>query len=230
MWLNSLNFFLKHACIFCKIPWIWNIIQSKHKILHLYEAPRKPNIRSEFSETLLIGSFRSPPWMDSKDPLADLLPFLSAPHLHSSWLSWKCKIQIQIFPGWPSDFSVWFPSPYFLIVLTCPSLTNWSFSTQEKTSMQSSLLKMHIDHHIAQILNMRKHFVQMIVYETDSRLSDKKKEIRKNTEEIQFENEGTKKISVLSWCHQTANSGILWFSTLSTLLTNKTAYQWWLSP
>ena len=117
--------------------------------------------------------------MDSKDPLADLLPFLSAPHLHSSWLSWKCKIQIQRFPGWPSDFSVWFPSPYFLIVLTCPSLTNWSFSTQEKTSMQSSLLKMHIDHHIAQILNMRKHFVQMIVYETDSRLSDKKKEIRK---------------------------------------------------
>ena len=57
--------------------------------------------------------------------------------------------------------------------------------------------KMHIDHHIAQILNMRKHFVQMIVYETDSRLSDKKKEIRKNTEEIQFGNEGTTKISVL---------------------------------
>ena len=149
--------------------------------------------------------------MDSKDPLADLLPFLSAPHLHSSWLSWKCKIQIQRFPGWPSDFSVWFPSPYFLIVLTCPSLTNWSFSTQEKTSMQS---KMHIDHHIAQILNMRKHFVQMIVYETDSRLSDKKKEIRKNTEEIQFGNEGTTKISVLCWCHQTVNSGILWFSQI----------------
>lgn len=35
-------------------------------------------------------------------------------------------------------------------------------------------------------------------------------------------------ISVLSWCHQTPNSGLLWFSTLSTFLTNKTAYKWWL--
>ena len=126
--------------------------------------------------------------MDSKDPLADLLPFLSAPHLHSSWLSWKCKIQIQRFPGWPSDFSVWFPSPYFLIVLTCPSLTNWSFSTQEKTSMQS---KMHIDHHIAQILNMRKHFVQMIVYETDSRLSDKKQSVTSRSREFRSFLDGT---------------------------------------
>ena len=73
----------------------------------------------------------------------DFRKYISITCLESGWeiIGSFWSLPIDPWDPWDPWLTFWLfrlaPSPYFLIVLPCPSLTNWSFSTQ--TSSQCNL-------------------------------------------------------------------------------------------